>query len=381
MEALVEQVRSLAKNGDEKVRKSILDTLQSLRNSIETPDDTIQRYTFYNLQLAALRVGVNLKLFNYLAESEKPLTVAELSEKTSADPVFLGRILRYLASFGAIKETEQDAFTHTNITQTFAVSGFQAAVCHYFDTMGPAIQNLPDFLKETNYADPENSANTALQKAFGTDQPAFFWLQTQPEKMGFFQEYLTVNRAGMPTFLDAYPIHEKATGLSPERALFVDVGGGFGHQAIAFREKYPDLEGRVIVQDLAPTLQHALKHPNVETVEQDFFQPQAIRGAKFYYLRNIFHDWPDDKSLAILKNIIDALAEDSVILIDDMVLPNVGVHWQAAQLDVLMMTTLAARERTQDQWYKLLESAGLKINSITPYTSSLKDSIIEAVPA
>ena len=81
-----------------------------------------------------------------------------------------------------------------------------------------------------------------------------------------------------------------------------------------------------------------------------------------------------------MQNTIDALAEDSLILIDDMVLPNVGVHWQAAQLDILMMTTLAARERTQDQWYQLLEKAGLKVNSISTYTSSLKDSIIEVVP-
>ncbi|KAJ5525459.1 hypothetical protein N7494_012109 [Penicillium frequentans] len=380
MEALVEQVRVLAKNGDETVRKSILDSLQSLRNSIETPDDTVQRFTFYNLQLAALRVGVDLKLFNFFADTEEPLTVVELSEKTKADKIFLGRILRYLASFGAIKETNKDTFTSTNITRTFSSSSFQAAICHYFDTMGPSIQKLPEFLKENHYKDPENSANTALQKAFNTDQPAFFWLQTQPEKMGFFQEYLTTNRTGRPTFLDVYPFLERATGLSPERVLFVDVGGGFGQQAIAFREKYPQLEGRVIVQDLAPTLAHALKHPKVGTSEQDFFQPQTIKGAKFYYLRNIFHDWPDDKAKIILKNTVDALADDSLILIDDMVLPNVGVHWQAAQLDILMMTTLAARERTQDQWYQLLENAGLKVNSITTYTSSLKDSILEVVP-
>ncbi|KAJ5106317.1 hypothetical protein N7456_002992 [Penicillium angulare] len=380
MEALVEQVRSLAQNGDEKLRRSILDSLQSLRDSIETADDTVQRFTFYNLQLAALRVGVDLKLFSLLADTEKPLSVVELSEETGADQVFLGRILRYLASFGAIKETDKDTFTSTNITKTFSVSSFQAAICHYFDTMGPSIQKLPEFLKETHYQDPQDSANTALQKAFNTDQPAFFWLQTQPEKMGFFQEYLTTNRAGRPTFLDAYPVLKNSIGLSPERALFVDVGGGFGQQAISFREKYPELEGRVIVQDLAPTLAHALKHPNVEVSEQDFFQPQTIKGAKFYYLRNIFHDWPDDKAKIILKHTIDALADDSLILIDDMVLPNAGVHWQAAQLDILMMTTLAARERTQDQWYHLLESAGLKVNSIHTYTSSLKDSIIEVVP-
>lgn len=54
MDALVEQVRSLAQNSDEKGRKAILDSLQSLRNSIETPDDTIQRFTFYVRRLRSI---------------------------------------------------------------------------------------------------------------------------------------------------------------------------------------------------------------------------------------------------------------------------------------------------------------------------------------
>lgn len=92
------------------------------------------------------------------------------------------------------------------------------------------------------------------------------------------------------------------------------------------------------------------------------------------------HDWPDDKCRLILKQLVDVMAPDSLILIDEMVLPNTGVHWQMAQLDMLMMSVLAARERTQEQWYKLLESAGLKITNVYTYTDNLRDSIVEAVP-
>ncbi|PWY86728.1 S-adenosyl-L-methionine-dependent methyltransferase [Aspergillus heteromorphus CBS 117.55] len=383
MEALAAHVRSLAQSGDEKQRKDIIDSLRSLRNSIETSDDTVQRFTFYNMQLAGLRIGINLKLFELLAESKTPLTVTQLSEKTGADAVFLARLLRYLASFEAIKETDKDEFSYTNITKTFSQSGFQAAICHYFDNAGPAMQSLPSFLASTNYQDPTDCTKTAFQKAFNTDLPAFEWAKTQPERIRVFQEFLATNRAGMPTFLDAYPVEERATAteLSPERVLFVDVGGGLGQQAIAFRQRYPALPGRVILQDLAPILQHAIQHPSVEKMDVDFFAGQPVKGAKFYYLRNIFHDWPDEKARIIIQNTISAMATDSLLLIDDMVLPNVGVHWQAAQLDMQMMTTLAARERTQEQWYALLEGAGLKINRIYTYTASLKDSIIEAVPA
>lgn len=75
------------------------------------------------------------------------------------------------------------------------------------------------------------------------------------------------------------------------------------------------------------------------------------------------------------------MASDSYILIDDMVLPNEGVHWQQVQLDMLMMASLGARERTQEQWDEPVEGTGLIVNKVHVYTASLQDSIIELVPA
>lgn len=96
-------------------------------------------------------------------------------------------------------------------------------------------------------------------------------------------------------------------------------------------------------------------------------------------MRNMMYDWPDDKCRLILKHLTDAMKPDSSILIDDMVLPNSGVHWQMAQLDMLMMAVLAARARTHEQWSKLSESVALNINNIYTYNDTLMDGIIEAV--
>lgn len=145
--------------------------------------------------------------------------------------------------------------------------------------MGPAIQELPDLLKETKYADPEDSLNTGIQRAWKTDLPLFNWFQSQPAKLSYFQHYIMNNRSGRPDFLSVYPVKEKVTAADPERALFVDVGGGFGTQSIAFKKKYPDLPGRVILEDLPETVEQAAKQlSGVETQAQDFFQPQVIKG-------------------------------------------------------------------------------------------------------
>ena len=92
------------------------------------------------------------------------------------------------------------------------------------------------------------------------------------------------------------------------------------------------------------------------------------------------HDYPDETCVIILQQIIKATGKDSVILIDDMVIPNQGAHWRQTQLDLAMMAALAAIERTERQWYSMLDAAGLKVSQIYTYTPELRDSIIVAVP-
>ena len=95
-------------------------------------------------------------------------------------------------------------------------------------------------------------------------------------------------------------------------------------------------------------------------------------------MRSILHNFQDEQCIRILENIIDVMAPDSRILIDDMVLPDTGVHWQATFVDITMMVGLAAVERTTSQWETLLDSAGLKILDIKTYTEALHESVIVA---
>lgn len=66
----------------------------------------------------------------------------------------------------------------------------------------------------------------------------------------------------------------------------------------------------------------------------------------------------------------------SKLLINENVVPNIGAHWQATSLDMIMMVDLAAKERTEKQWYQVIEPVGLKITKIwTPLDSA--ESLIE----
>ena len=78
----------------------------------------------------------------------------------------------------------------------------------------------------------------------------------------------------------------------------------------------------------------------------------------------------------ILENLALAMSAESRILIDEVVLPDVNVHWHAAMQDISMGILLGGKERTKTQWEKLVEQAGLKIAQVHTHDISLYHSII-----
>lgn len=54
-----------------------------------------------------------------------------------------------------------------------------------------------------------------------------------------------------------------------------------------------------------------------------------------YYIRNTLHGYPDTKALQLLKNIKAAMGSETVLLIDDMVVPDRYARWQATQIDII----------------------------------------------
>ena len=112
------------------------------------------------------------------------------------------------------------------------------------------------------------------------DLPGFIWFPNQPERFAYFQQFMTVSRVGAADWLSVFPLQQEMGGWSaePDKAVFVDIGGSFGHQCIGLKAKYPDLPGRVILQDLPQTLEHVRPIEGVEIMVQDFYKPQVIKG-------------------------------------------------------------------------------------------------------
>lgn len=79
-------------------------------------------------------------------------------------------------------------------------------------------------------------------------------------------------------------------------------------------------------------------------------------------MRMIMHDYADSVCTTILSKISAAMSDTSRVLICDMVLPQrVGeADFPAAVLDQAVMT-MGGKERTEEGFRKLFESAGIKL--------------------
>jgi demethylsterigmatocystin 6-O-methyltransferase len=58
----------------------------------------------------------------------------------------------------------------------------------------------------------------------------------------------------------------------------------------------------------------------------------------------------------------------SRIIVDDVVAPETGAHWAETGTDMCIMGALGSRERTQKQWKDVFGRAGLRLQSVHPYT-------------
>jgi demethylsterigmatocystin 6-O-methyltransferase len=328
-----------------------------------------------------VQIGIDLKIFTTLVSTSGTMTHRQFVDMAGAAPTLMKHLLRSMASLGFIDETCKDTFKANRVTKAFANPHVEGAAPHISYMHAPIFQALPQWLKEHKYQNMDNTKDLPFHKVMGTDLAPFDHLKKDPVQMKALGHVMVLDAT--QSWTEVYLVEKEIGDFAPsnDSAILVDIGGGFGQHSVFFKEKFPYIEGRIVVQDLPSTLAHLPAKPaGIEFEEYDFFTPQPIHGAKFYYLRHIMHDWPDEDCIRILKNIIPAMSPDSIILIDDVVLPETKVPWQVSMMVLAMMAALGGTERTEGDWESLLDQAGLKIAHITRYDDVKFHSIVAAVP-
>lgn len=93
-----------------------------------------------------------------------------------------------------------------------------------------------------------------------------------------------------------------------------------------------------------------------------------------------YRSWNDAPSNTILSQIAAAMAPDSVVIVDEVIMPQVRASWKQCSMDLAMMTMLAAMERTKEHFAQLFKEAGLQLRDVWTYDYDYGDSFIVGVP-
>jgi hypothetical protein len=298
----------------------------------------------------------------------EPAGIGDLARTTRTNEDALYRVMRAASSCGVFKELEGRRFVHTPISEFLRSDHPQS--------LRPFVVFFPDPLHYRSYANLMHSVKTGETTGKVTvGKELFEYLKDHPEESAIFNAAM-VNLTHMfvPAILEAYDFEGTQT--------LVDVGGGHGSVLATIIRRYPNMKGILydldhVIRGAEPYLKSAGVFERCRTIAGNFFD-SVPSGGDTYIMKNIIHDWDDERALTILRNIRSALPDRGKLLLLEIVLAP-GGDPLGSLADIEMMALPGGRERTVEEYRQLLSRAGLRLTRIVPTKSP--QSVIEAVPA
>lgn len=299
--------------------------------------------------------------------SNEPMDFRQIAEAVKADPEALHRLLQGLAKTGLLTETCPGTFGLTKLGECLK-SGAPGALRSWALLWG----------EEYHHAWSEllgavQTGTTAFDRAYGAN--LYQYLHDNPETARTYNDAMT----GLAELV--YPAVVAAYDFSKSKQL-VDVGGGCGTLIASILAANPNLKGILFDQpDVVSKASSVLEASGVadrcEIVKGDFFEAVPT-GADTYVLSNILHNWDDERAAAILQNCRRAIAESGTILVVETVLSGKDEPALARVHDLSMLVLTRGRERTEDEFSKLLAYSDFELKRVIPVQPMT--CVVEAVP-
>jgi hypothetical protein len=320
-----------------------------------------------------VHVAAELGIVDLLAQGAKSTEV--LARETGTDASALRRLLRALASLGVIDELDSGRFA-LNVVGEPLRTGVPESVRNLALTFGSERSwRVWGELRHSIL-----TGEPAMRHAFGMD--GFEYLAAHPQHAARFNEAMAeITRQVARSVVAGYDFAPFST--------VVDVGGGNGTLIATILKAAPKLRG--VVFDSPSGSAGASRELEVhglsercEVIAGDFFN-SVPRDADAYILKNIIHNWDDERSVTILRNCREAIAGDGKLLLIERVMPARidagGDHQRWTMLDLHMLVMLGGRERTKDEYQALLAASKFKLKRTLSLPGATGFSVIEAIPA
>jgi hypothetical protein len=312
----------------------------------------------------AITAAAELGIADELAKG--PLSAEDLATAVKADPEALRRLLRALISRGIFRQRRDGRYDLTPLADTLRRDA-EVSMVGWARWLGS-----PQHREHWSHLiDAIRTGRSVIPELRG--KPAFDYLASEPELGEIFNQAMTsASHLSIAPVIAAYDFSRYGT--------VVDVGGGHGRLLAAILTATPGARGILFDQPQvvagAPALlaEHHVED-RVHVVEGSFFD--AIPGGgDAYVLKSVIHDWPDEDAVRILRNVRAAAGDGAHVLLIELVIPEHDREFMGNWIDLEMLLALDARERTADEYGRLLSRAGFRMTRVVQTASPL--SIVEA---
>ena len=288
-----------------------------------------------------------------------PQHCAELAGSTGTHAPALHRVLLLLTSAGVFAQTEDGCFRLTPVGEYLrsGVPGSRRAQALLL--AGPAQQRAWSGLLDIVKTGKTPSGRSAFE---------FF--AKYPQEAATFNEGMTAGSSETAGAVAA------AYDFSPFRTI-VDVGGGHGVLLSAILKTNSHLRGVLfdlpgVAEGAREQIEAAGLAPRCAVVSGDFFEAVA-GGGDAYILKSVIHDWEDEHSRTILRNVHRAMAPNATLLLVELVFPvrldQTPKSRIIAGSDVNMLVNNGGRERTESEFEALFEAAQFELTRVVPTRS------------
>jgi len=284
------------------------------------------------------------------ALGDEPQTAASLAAKTSTNAMALHRILRCLATHGVFS-LRDGKFSHNDASRLLR-SDNPRSMRALSRMMGL------DFHWDT-YRELTHSLKTGKPAISNVVQGGLFdFMRDKPEESRIFNEAMVGKSFGqIGPVLAAYDFK----GFK----MIGDIGGGMGHLLGAILDATPGAKGMLF--DLPEVIGQARgsPHPGINYVGGDFFKDQ-IPACDAYIMMMVLHDWSDEESIAILKNIKANAPAGAKLILVEAIIDESAIGSLAIDIDIEMLAMTTGKERTRAEWEKVLSASGYKLLRAIP---------------
>ncbi|TVL88156.1 methyltransferase [Streptomyces sp. SAJ15] len=310
---------------------------------------------------AAVQTAARLRVPDVL--DEDPLPVERLAEKVGLDAHRLYRLLRTLTSYGVFAEPQPRHFAQTDVSVLLREDHPQSLRAIVLWVGSPwTWQSWP------RLEDALRSGESVIPSVFGKDFYTYLKEDAPADEKVFAQAMTESSIRSSAAVAEALDLSTATT--------VVDIGGGQGHLLRTLLRHNPHLHGVLFdLETVVPGAYEELREGGELGSRTRILGGNCLESvpveADVYLLKNLL-DWPDDFSVAVLRNIRAAARPGArVVVVDSLVDAHPDEMTITTALDLFLLLNMGGQKHSRGEFEELYARAGIEVTGVTSAPGTL----------